>query len=63
MYHSNFHTKMITFNILNQLDHIPLKALVAQWVHPLNLTPQGVYPCCDLRLSMAFDGLNFLFLF
>ena len=35
MYHANFCTKMIIFNIFNQLKHIPLKALVAQWVHPL----------------------------
>ena len=34
MFHANFHTKMIIFNICNQLKHIPSKALVAQWVHP-----------------------------
>ena len=34
MYHSNFHTKIILFNIFNQLKHIPLKALVAEWIHP-----------------------------
>ena len=31
---ANVHTKMISFNIFNQLKHIPLKTLVAQWVHP-----------------------------
>ena len=36
MYRSNFHTKMIIFNIFNQLKHIPSKALVAQWEHPLS---------------------------
>ena len=34
MYHSNFHTTMMIFNILNKLKHISSKALVAQCVHP-----------------------------
>ena len=34
MVHSNFSTNMINFDICNQLKHVPLKALVAQWVHP-----------------------------
>ena len=33
MYHSNFHTKKIVFDIFNQLKCIPSKALVAHWVH------------------------------
>ena len=33
MYHLNFHTKMMIFDIVNHLKHIPLKALIAQWVH------------------------------
>ena len=31
MYHTNFHNKMIVFDIFNQLKHIPS---VAQWDHP-----------------------------
>ena len=35
MYHLHFHTKIVLFTIYNhQLKYIPLKALVAQWVHP-----------------------------
>ena len=31
MYHAKSHTKMIIFNIFNQLKHILSKVLVAQW--------------------------------
>ena len=39
MYYSNCHrpTKMMIFNISNQLKHILSKALVAQWVHRFSL--------------------------
>ena len=42
MYHTNVDTKMMVFNILNQLKHIPLKALVAQWIHPTRSDEKGV---------------------
>ena len=35
MYHAHFHTKLIIFDIFNQLKHIPSQTLVAQLVHPL----------------------------
>ena len=34
MYHLNVHTRIIIFDIINQLQHIALKALVAQRVQP-----------------------------
>ena len=34
MYHPNVHTKIIILNTFNQLEHMPPKALGAQWVHP-----------------------------
>ena len=33
---------MIISNIFNQLKHIPLKALVAQWVHPLTVADMDI---------------------
>ena len=37
MNQSKFHVQTVIFDIFNQVKHILLKALVAQWVHPLVL--------------------------
>ena len=65
MYHSNFHTKIIIFNIIDKFKHIPSKALVSQWVHPFRFTFSGrhsmniVCKCCSLVQTVGND--NFLF--
>ena len=37
MFHSNVHTKIKMFDILNQLKHMSLKGLFAHWVDPFYL--------------------------
>ena len=55
---SNFHTKLIIFDIFNQLKHIPSKALVAQWVHPLSLVPFCLRMANQLSTTISFFSIS-----
>ena len=52
MYHSNLYAKMTIQYIFNQLKHILLKALVAQWVHPFMVRRLGE----SIYNSSEYDG-------
>ena len=47
---------MIFLNIFSQLKHIPLKALVAQWVHPLEKKNCVLYYSLCLKRTSVLSG-------
>ena len=53
MNHSHVHTKIIIFLYLYQ--HISLKALVAQWVHPLRVNTGGLVTTAIQEKGLRVD--------
>ena len=64
MYHSNFHNKIICFDIFNQLEYITSKAFVTHWVHPFTREPLKNVPSkSELEIYSLLFSLFFFFFF